>query len=367
MTIQATEIECLQGTIGQITLDAPASLNALTEDMLDGMNRVLERWADDERICLVLLDGNGERGFCAGGDIIKLHAAMEAGDTTDTPTRIFSKEYSLVYRLHRYPKPVVGWGHRVVMGAGMGLLSACRYRLVTPDLMMAMPEIRIGLFPDVGASYFLNRLPEGLGLFLGLTGASLNITDALRVGLADIAVHTESKPALIAALKQQHWSGDVVADDSRLFHLLNQLVAPAFDTLPPSELVQHEQTIARLCGGGRLTDIVSRLFDEPADSTWWQTSIANLREGCPVSVCLTYEQLNRGQQKLLRDIFAMELIMAVRCCQNPDLASGIRSRMIERDSTPQWTYKEISDVPADYIAQHFVAPWSEDRNPMPLP
>ncbi|OEY65792.1 enoyl-CoA hydratase/isomerase family protein [Marinobacter sp. X15-166B] len=366
MTLQVTELACRQGRIGRITLDAPARLNALTEGMLDELAAVLARWAVDDSVCVILIDGNGEGGLCAGGDIVDLYAALSAGDTSDTPTRWFSKEYRLMYHLHRYPKPVIGWGHRVVMGAGMGLLSACRYRLVSADLMMAMPEIGIGLFPDVGASYFLNRLPDGLGLFLALTGARLNATDALRVGLADQPVHNGGKPALLAALQQQHWSGDPLRDDSLLSQLLDQLDTPAYHSLPASELARHEQTIARLCGEGRLTDIVARLLAEPAECAWWQAGMANLRAGCPVSACLAYEQLQRGRHLPLKEVLAMELILAVRCCQHPDLVSGIRSRLIERGSRPVWSYPSVAEVPADYIGQHFVAPWSDHHDPLAL-
>lgn len=366
MPILVNELVCQHGVIGHITLDSPASLNALSEDMIDTMQAALDQWRDDDRICLVVLDASGERAFCAGGDIVALYQSMTAEGEVDAAQRFFSREYQLIYHLHCYPKPVVGWAQRVVMGGGMGLLSACRYRLVTPDLMMAMPEITLGLFPDVGASWFLNRLPAGLGLFLGLTGARLNASDALRVGLADMAVHPDGKAALLDQLQSQSWTGSVAADDNRLYRLLNQLDAPAPASLPASELAAYEQTIAQLCRKGTLPEVVGRLLSHPQGDDWWQSCIRNLRSGCPVTAWLVSEQLKRAQQMSLQDIVEMELAMALECVRRPDLREGIRARLIDRDQHPQWRYARVEDVPAEVINAHFVADWPDTNPPMRL-
>lgn len=364
MSVHSEERNCVEGVIGVLTLDAPATLNALSEQMIDDMQAVLDQWAEDDRICLVLIQGSGDKAFCAGGDIRELYTVLTGTSALPVTTRFFSKEYHLDYTLHRFPKPVIGWANRVVMGGGLGLLSGCRYRLVTPDLIMAMPEVAIGLFPDVGASWFLNRLPEGLGLFLGLTGARLNVTDAMRVGLADMIVYSHNRDTLLKTIQAHRWSGDVAADDNRLYRLLNQLESPTQDRLPESQLARHEQTIARLCRDGELPDIVDRLLAETSDSTWWQTSMDGLRTGCPVSAWLVHEQLSRARQLPLKDIFRMELVMVVRCAERPDLAEGIRARLIERDQSPRWSYDSIRDVPRDYIESHFVPPWDEQDDPL---
>lgn len=364
MPIQVHELACQQGVIGQITLDSQASLNALSEDMIDAMQAALDRWQDDDRICLVVVDAAGDRAFCAGGDIVTLYQSMTGQADPEAPRRFFSKEYQLLYHLHCFPKPVIGWAQRVVMGGGMGLLSACRYRLVTPDLIMAMPEITIGLFPDVGASWFLNRLPAGLGLFLGLTGARLNASDALRVGLADMAVHQGGKAAFLDQLQSQSWTGSVAADDNRLYRLLNQLDVPAPEQLPTSELASCEQTIAHLCRRGSLQEVVGRLLSHPEGNDWWQSCISNLRAGCPVTACLVSEQLKRGQQMALKDIFEMELAMALECTRRPDLREGVRALMIDRDQTPAWTYNRVEAVPQDVIDAHFIPDWTPDNSPI---
>ncbi len=364
MPIQIEERACAEGQLGIITLDAPASINALSETMIEQMQAALDRWAEDPGVCLVMLQGSGERGFCAGGNIRELYDALTGDGDPAAPVRFFSKEYRLDYTLHRFPKPVLAWAHGVVMGGGLGLLSGCRYRLVTPDLTMAMPEISIGLFPDVGASWFLNRLPEGLGLFLGLTGARLNASDALRVGLADLPVYPQQREALIDTITATRWSGEVATDDNRLYRLLNQLDAPPHHSLPASNLANHEQTIARLCRDGDLVAITDRLLAEPARDSWWQGCIDNLRNGCPMTAWLVHEQLERGRQLSLKDVFRMELVMASRCAQQGDLVEGIRARLIDKDQNPQWRHRHIGEVSADEVENHFNPAWSEQDDPL---
>lgn len=245
MPVEVQELPCREGHIGLLTLNEPGTLNALTEEMVNQAQQALAQWAEDSRICLVVLQGAGDRAFCAGGNIRALYPALTGDGDKAAPARFFAAEYRLDFTLHRFPKPVVGMAGGIVMGGGLGLLAACRYRLIYPNVTMAMPEISIGLFPDVGASWFLNRLPGRLGLFMGLTGARLNVADALRVGLADMVIEADQSSALLERLQEERWSGETAADDNRLFRLLNQLEALDYRTLAPGHLEQHEQTIDR--------------------------------------------------------------------------------------------------------------------------
>jgi len=366
MPIKAQELECLEGRIGLITLDSPASLNALSGDMIDSAQQTLERWADDDRIALVILQGAGDRAFCAGGDIRQLYDAMNETDECVDGSDFFAREYRLDYTLHRFPKPVVGIAHGVVMGGGLGLLTGCRYRLITPDITMAMPEVAIGLFPDVGSSWFLNRLPGRLGLFMGLTGCRLNASDAIRVGLADMAIRPEDRPTLIDRLQSERWSDSAAANDNRLFRLLNQLNAIDYRALAASNLAAHEQQIARLGAGDDLPAIVERLVAANIETDWWQAAVKNLASGCPVSLWLVWTQLRRAQQMSLKDVFRMELAMAAECTRRPDLKEGIRARLVDRDQSPNWSFSRLADVPEDVIEAHFQPEWDDSNDPMQL-
>ena len=252
------------------------------------------------------------------------------------------------------------------MGGGLGVFSGCRYRLVTPDVTLAMPEITIGLFPDVGASWFLKRLPGRLGLFMGLTGARLNVSDALRVGLADMAILPEDRDRLLDRLASERWTGQTAADDNRLFRLLNQIQTPDYRSLLPSHLAKHEQRIARLSAGDELPEIVDQLLTAEVDCDWWHACMNTLRMGCPVSAWLVWTQLQKAQQMSLKDAFRMELAMVSECIRRPDLAEGIRALVIDKDRQPKWSYLSVADVPEEVVAAHFTPEWDDETDPMGL-
>lgn len=366
MSIDAQELPCREGHIGLLTLNAPKTLNALSEDMVNQAQATLDQWAEDSRICLVVLRGSGDRAFCAGGNIRALYDGLKGGDDPDAPARFFTAEYRLDYTLHRFPKPVVALANGVVMGGGLGLLSGCRYRVVTPDVTLAMPEITIGLFPDAGSSWFLNRLPGRLGLFMGLTGARLNVNDAMRVGLADMIIQADQLDHLLEKLQEQQWVGEPVADDNQLFRLLSQQEALDYRALPKGHLEQHEQTIAKLAAGDYLPDIVNRLLAHESDDPWWQSCAENLANGCPVTPWLVWNQLGKGQQMSLKDIFRMELAIAMECIRRPDLAEGIRALLVDKDKSPKWSFAAVEDVPEAVIEQHFQPVWDDSDDPMKL-
>ncbi|WP_372964257.1 enoyl-CoA hydratase/isomerase family protein [Marinobacter sp.] len=366
MPVEVQELACREGRIGLLTLNSPKTLNALTADMVDQAQSALDQWADDSRICLVLLRGNGDRAFCAGGNIRALYDDMTSDSNSDSARQFFTREYRLNYSLHRFPKPVINVAQGIIMGGGMGLMSGCRYRLVTPDVTLAMPEISIGLFPDVGASWFLNRLPGRLGLFMGLTGARLNVTDTLRVGLADMIIEPGQTDTLLAKLQDERWRGEPAADDNRLFRLLNQIEALDYRALPSGHLEQHEQRIAKLTAGTELPAVVEQLLTSESDDPWWQNCIQTLRNGCPVTAWLVWHQLRKGQQMSLKDIFRMELAMAMECIRQPDLSEGIRARMVDKDQSPKWAYSTVADVPNEVIERFFQPEWDDQTDPMGL-
>lgn len=366
MPVEVQELACREGHIGLLTLNAPNTLNALTEAMVIQAQQALDQWATDSRICLVVLQAAGDRGFCAGGNIRTLYDSLRGQGDAEAPARFFTREYRLNYSLYRFPKPVVGVAQGVVMGGGLGLLAACRYRLVTPDVTLAMPEISIGLFPDVGASWFLNRLPGRLGLFMGLTGARLNVSDALRVGLAELVIDTDHTATLLTRLQEERWTGGQAADDNRLFRLLQQIDALDYRALTPGHLEQHEQTIARLSAGDELPGIVERLLASESDDPWWQACTRTLRQGCPVTAWLVWNQLGKGQQMSLKDVFRMELAIAMECIRRPDLTEGIRALMVDKDRSPTWSYASVADVPQDVIDRHFPPVWDDSDDPMAL-
>jgi len=366
MSVEVQERPCREGLIGSLTLNSPTTLNALSSVMIAQLRDCLARWADDERICVVLIRGSDKTGFCSGSDLRGLYQSVTGSTNKEGAFSILRLEYELIYALRRFPKPVVAIGHGPIMGSGLGLFSACRYRLLTPEASLATPAVSIGLFPGVGASWFLNRLPGRLGLFMGLTGAHLNVSDALRVGLADMALPDSNHQGLLSSLQAERWSGNRAADDNRLFRLLSQAETPDYPALPASHLELHERDIARLCAGSSLPEIVDQLLAAPINSEWWQANVRTLESGCPVSAWLVWNQLQKAQQMSLKDVFRMELAMAWECVRRPDLAEGIRAKLIDRDQSPQWSFADIRDVPDAVIDTHFPPVWDDQTDPMQL-
>jgi len=341
--------------IGTITLNAERSLNALTIEMILPMLEALEQWQHDERVVCVWLQGQGSRGFCAGGDVRALYRSMLAHPGTgpsDTAQAFFSNEYALNYRLHGYPKPIVCWGHGVVMGGGLGLMMGARHRVVTESSRLAMPEIRIGLYPDVGGSWFLNRLPGQYGLFLGLTGAVLNAADACFVGWADRFILQAYREAVWSSLVRSDWRGSRAADD--IVHaVLQQYTERSINALPAAQLQPRCADLQHLMDAPNLPALAINFRRYQTDSVWLQESLASFESGCPSTACLVYQQLHRLRYDSLATCFQKELAISLRRVCSADFMEGVRALLIDKDAKPKWQYASIAEVPDDVIAAYF--------------
>ncbi len=346
--------------IGVATLNAPRTLNALSLAMIERLLERLEQWADDPTIAAVWLEGAGDKAFCAGGDVVALYRAMSdtAGpDDGDFATRYFTAEYRLDYRIHRYPKPLIAWGDGIIMGGGLGLLAGAGERVVTETSRIAMPEITIGLYPDIGASWFLSRMPSGLGAYLGLTGAQLNARDALLAGLADRFIPRERREAVIAALQQGE-----LAHPGAVAEILAGFEAR--DQAPESPLWTHFDTIQHLVGVSPVAGAVQRILDDTHDDPWLAANRQRLSDGCPITAHLVWRMLERHRHSSLADAFRDELNLSVQCTRHADLAEGVRALLIDKDKAPRWSYPDVASVPASAI-DDFLAPlWSPAEHPL---
>jgi len=349
--------------IGIATLDSPKALNALTLPMIEMLDKQLREWACDPGVVCVLLRGNGAKAFCAGGDVRGLVNACREhpGSVPPLAARFFAAEYRLDYRLHTYPKPLLCWGHGHVLGGGMGLLQGASVRIVTPSSRLAMPEISIGLYPDVGASWFLARLPGKLGLFLGLTGAPINARDALDLDLADRFLGEQQQEALIEELLQLNWQ-----EQTRL--QLNSLLKaeqhracaqlPEAQWLPRRAVIDEVLDVAdpvaawrALCGLRRHADPVLAEAGK------------RLHDGCPLTGHLVWEQIRRARHLSLAQVLQMEYAMSLNCCRHPEFSEGVRARLLDKDNQPRWHWPDIAQVPAAVVEAHFSKAW-EGRHPL---
>ena len=339
---------------GRATLNVPASLNALSLTMVDLLDPQLAAWAADPGIAGVLLDAAGDKAFCAGGDVVGLAQAIRAlppGQVPPEASAFFEREYRLDYRIHTYPKPLLVWGHGIVMGGGIGLMAGASHRVVTPRTRMAMPEIGIGLYPDVGGSWLLPRLPGKSGAFLALTGASLNAADALFAGLADFALPHEQHGPLLQAIGATAWQGRPQDDAAQLSHLLRSLGQGV--ALPASPLRTHLERINAVIGHDRLADIAPRLAALAQDADPWLAQAgATFAKGSPTSAALGLELQRRCRHLSLADAFRLELQASVGCCAHPDFAEGVRALLIDKDKSPRWQPASLAEVTPAWIDAH---------------
>jgi enoyl-CoA hydratase/carnithine racemase len=352
-------IEGEYGNIATITLNKPKALNAINIIMIDAIQDCLDKVEQDDAIKCVMISGAGEKAFCAGGDVVGLYHSMQEtaqGDVPKIAASFFTKEYKLDYRLHTFSKPIIGWGDGIVMGGGIGILGACSHRIVTEKSMLAMPEVTIGLYPDVAASWFFNRMPANVGMYLGLTGSRLNASDALFCKLADFFVLKEFKDELLEDLLELNWSADVHADVHTAILTHSDF---SQDEAPISNVRENYDDIQELLEGGNLKSMVDNLINLEPQSKWLGFGQKGFLKGCPITYALVFEQIKRAKHMSLKQVFDMELIMSTRCAMNPDLAEGIRALLIDKDGQPQWSVQSVDEITDKQIEEYFVSPWEE--------
>ena len=358
--------------IGQIILNAPAKLNALTLEMVDLMLLKLTQWQYDDNLVLVLMSGSGEKAFCAGGDVQALYQAAKninnggkaanEGHGDEIAAHFFEREYRLDYLLHTYSKPIIAWGHGFIMGGGLGIFAGCQHRVVTEQTRLAMPESSIGLYPDVGGSYFLNKMPGKTGLFLALTGATLNAIDSCYVGLADYSItHTQFNDSLNALIAIE-WQTSASANNVLIQLALDKLSAVATPLMPAGHIEQHFDTINQLCNNKDLSDIVSAINDFQTDDAWLIKAQANLAYASPLSLAVSAKQLKESEQQSLKAIFNNELVLSRNLARHSEFIEGVRALLIDKDKQPQWQFQSVDDIPAAFIDSFFTSPWQ--KNPL---
>jgi len=330
------------GALATITLNRPKALNALNLPMIEEMTPKLKAWEGDAGIGAVLIKGAGEKAFCAGGDVRAVwKAGKEGGDLTQ---RFFWEEYSLNRQIHMFPKPYIALMDGVTMGGGVGLSVHGDFRVATERLMFAMPETGIGLFPDVGGSWFLNKCPGEAGLYLALTGARIGAADAAALGLASHVVPSDQMGALEAALRNCT-TADAVASVVEGF---------AVHAGEPT-LAANRAVIDRCFSYDRLEEIFQAL--ESDGSEFAIETLETLQKKSPLSMKVTLAQLRRGAGLPFDDCMTMEYRISQGCMrQGSDFYEGIRAVLVDKDHAPKWQHAQISDVPDAEVEAFFQAP-----------
>lgn len=340
----------------EICLNAERSLNALTLEMINLIQPKLDSWKEDDSVVAVILDSAGEKAFCAGGDVVNLYKSMVGEGDKQFPEEFFVREYTLDYSLHTYPKPIICWGSGIVMGGGMGLMNGCSHRVVTETSHLAMPEVTIGLYPDVGGSWFLNHMPGRTGLFLGLTGNPMNGADALFLGLADRFISSSLRQTMVERLQQEDWGGDHTASVNRVLRELSEESQAALGAIT-SQISQHYDFIQRVTDQDSLEEIVEALLAEESDDKWIKRAQKAITHGSPLAINLIKQQLERCRHLSLKEVFQHELILSVQCCQHKEFPEGVRALLVDKDGKPDWRWKTLAEVEVEQLDEFFKSPW----------
>ncbi len=305
--------------VGLVTLNRPKAINSLNYAMVKGLAKALADWADDDTVHAVLLTGAGERGLCAGGDVIAIYHSAR-GDGTEARA-FWADEYVLNARMASYPKPYVAVMDGIVMGGGVGISAHAGIRVVTDTTKMGMPEVGIGFIPDVGGTYLLSRAPGRLGLHAALTGAPFSGADAIAMGFADHYVPHDDLEAFKAA---------VITDGP------NAAVAAHAVVPPPSNLLAQRHWIDDCYAGDTVADIIAELRGRatgPADDA------ANLiATRSPIALAVTLEAVRRAAAlDTLEDVLRQEFRTSCASLRSHDLVEGIRAQLIDKDRNPKWS------------------------------
>ena len=327
------------GGLRRITLNRPKALNALTLDMAATMLAELRAWQDDPAVGAVLIDGAGERGLCAGGDLRALYDAAKSGD--DLPARFWSTEYRLDLLIARYRKPIIAIMDGMVMGGGVGISAHAAHRVVTERSAVAMPEVSIGYFPDVGASFLLARAPGRVGLHLGLIGERIGAADAIYAGLADVHIPSEKLAELPAGLAACRTAKDVRTCLGRMS-----------GTATAGKLAAARPWIDACYGADDVEDIFSRLRASTVKDA--HATLAALQKMSPTALKITLRNIRSALSfDQVERSFEQDYRLSLACIAGHDFIEGIRAAIVDKDRKPVWHPDRLEDVSETIVDRHF--------------
>jgi enoyl-CoA hydratase len=327
------------GALRRLTLNRPKALNALTLGMSETMTRYMQAWTGEPAVGAILIDGSGDRAFCAGGDLRALYDGARAGNSV--PAEFWSTEYKLDVLIARYPKPVIVIMDGLVMGGGVGLSAYAAHRVVTERSAVALPEVGIGYFPDIGASYLLARAPDHFGYYLALTGSRIGPADAIECGLADIHIPAAKLGALPAALAECRSNAEV---RERLGEFAER---PA-----PGRLPAARQWIGHCYGAEHVEDIFERLRNAHLPDA--DAALATMQKASPTSLKITLRNVREATAfKRVEESFQQDYRISLACIAGHDFIEGIRAAIVDKDRNPAWRPDNLEAVTPEIVDRHF--------------
>lgn len=324
-----------EGAIGRITLNRSKALNALTEDMCAAMHERLRDWAVDSAVHAVVIDAAPGKAFCAGGDVRAVYDAGRKGDSS--VMSFFRTEYPMNATIRRFSKPYIALIDGLAMGGGCGVSMHGSHRVASENAVFAMPETAIGLFPDIGATFFLNRLPGGIGMYLALTGVRIGVADAVYCGLATHFVSSRDHARLLSRVTQGE------APDPILEKLSGSPTGIA-------EMATHRAAIDRAFAASSIEEVLARLENE---GEWGRETASLLKTRSPTSLKVAFRQMREGARLDFESCQRMEYRIMARMMEGPDFYEGVRAALIDKDQKPRWMPDRLDKVTDGDIDRYF--------------
>lgn len=332
--------------VATLTLNNPKALNSITLNMVQLITKELIKWSEDENVKLIIMEGAGDRAFCAGGDIKSLYTANVDDQVKAGAAQFFEEEYELDAYIYEYSKPIIADLSGIVMGGGVGLSYHADYRIVSEKTMWAMPEMSLGFFPDVGAGYFLNKAPGYYGRYLALTGETINGADAMFINGADYLIPFEKVKEILNVIKETNWTEKNIKDK-----LAAILVSEADESLLESKISQYEDSINQHFSFNTVEEIIASLETDQSDFA--NETRKRILSKSPVSLKVALQQAVSCENKTLHEALIQDEVLAKNFLEHADFFEGIRSVLIDKDRMPNYQYKTLSDVDEDLVNSFF--------------
>ena len=340
--------------LAEIKINQPKALNALNLEMTLEIKNQLNQWKENPALSAVFLHGEGDKAFCAGGDIKDifssiLRARKKNKDPGEAVQTFFENEYRLDYLLHTYPRPVIAWGHGFVMGGGMGVFLASSHKIMTNTASLSMPEITIGLFPDVGTSYILSRLPYSIGWYLVLTGCRINYQEAHTLKLVNFYFENTEKEKVFHTILSSSFT-----NKDELSRLLKNIQRTPTPSAQKNWIEKQKNKIARLFESGKLKDIYKNFYKNfIEEDKKWEKNRKVFFQGSPTSAGIICEQLKRAKNSTLKEVFQIDLVLALNCARGSDFFEGVRTLLVEKHALPVWKPDSVEQITEKQIQQYF--------------
>ena len=341
----------------EIELNNPRKLNVLNMEMIFSLNRKIKEWKDKKELDAVFIHSSGDKAFCAGGDVAQVYSFIleskkEGKDPALAVKDFFQMEYETDYMLSQLYPPVILWGSGVVMGGGMGLFMASSHPIVTETSRLAMPEVSIGFFPDVGASYFLNQIENDMGRYLALTACHLNASEACFLNLTQWACLQKDKQNVFDFLLESSFKSREGFNDK-----FNDFYKkPLFLIEQDCWIRDFQKNILRTLEFKNLKSFYDYISKVELEDQKWEHNRWNFLKASPTSLAVVFEQLKRAEnQKDLKSLYEMEITMAMHKARSLDFSEGVRALLIDKTKNPKWNPFHIKDLQQTEIDKYFIA------------